>query len=1314
VHTSKPQPCVPHRGCATRRNRYAWVVTGALLISGCTAPGGSGPADVRLIDLVNNRIPADVRSRELRVRATVTFLDAEWNLLFVQDGTTAAYISPKGASLTGVTAGQYVEMVGRLDPTAGFPTLVRPLVRALGRPPEPLHVHTSITTTGCAGGDSVWTEVRGIVRRVTAPEGPSTHVQVVMRTHAGIQVGLRVRSADLPDRFLASEVVARGVCSPDTGPDGKPAGVQLWVASSDQLVVTNRASDWPFASPVTPVSALYADGPLPAHVVHLRGRVTNQAGRFLLRDGSRAIAVRLAIGERPIVGTSLDVVGFVERVDGRLELHDVIWQRAPNVDETSPHRPMAVAGARRLTTVADVRALTRADARAGRAVALRATVTYTDPAWGVLFVSDATGGIFVSGLAKQPALTSGDIVHLTGKTGAGDFAPTIVDPAIELIGHGELPTPRIVPFDELASGAHDAEWIELSGIVRSVRSGDQDHVFLELMSGGIRVLAEVPSVPALPDYLVDSRVRLRSVAGSLINAERQLTGIHLFVPSLLDVIVEMPPPADALSTPIRKVESLMQFDKVRAGHRVHVRGVVTSTQARSLFVADETGGIEVTGSRLAANVGDEVDVVGFATPGRLKPILVDAVVHATGRRLLSRPRAISLSDAFTGQCDAQLVSIEGRVTDVAGGTHEYVVVVQEGRQLVTTHIPRRDDAPWEPPEPGSLVRVSGICVVDATVSAMKTVTRAVRLLVRTPDDVVVTRAASWWTVAHTLWTLGGVTVFMLGAFAWGLALRRRVHAQTRVIRAKLEREMTLESLFRDLVENASDFIGSCDAGGRLRSVNAAGAQILGVARDAAVGRSLHDIAVPGHHGRLDGLIDDIRAGSAATCEIDVLTADGRSSTLDLAARPVQHRDGSLGFQVIGRDVTAYKRLADALDVARENAEAASRAKSEFVANMSHEVRTPMNGIMGMTELLLGTPLLEEQQQYVEMVKSSADALVHVINDVLDFSKIEAGRLELDPRPFVLRHMLGESMHPVAVQARQKGLELLCRVAPDVPDALVGDPDRLNQVLVNLLGNAVKFTDDGGVQVDVRLAPNALPARLSGDQCVLEFSVSDTGIGIPADKQAVIFEAFTQADTSTTRRFGGTGLGLAISFRLVQMMGGRLRVESTPGQGSRFHFTCALTMANTPAPAGEVVPETPAALRVLVDAVPASPLRILLAEDNRVNQRVAVAILTKRGHVVTVADDGKQALEAMELGIFDVVLMDVQMPEVNGLEVTERVRRLERSGARARVPIVAMTAHAMVGDRERCLAAGMDAYLTKPISGPALIELVERIARSPVG
>jgi two-component system, sensor histidine kinase and response regulator len=640
-----------------------------------------------------------------------------------------------------------------------------------------------------------------------------------------------------------------------------------------------------------------------------------------------------------------------------------------------------------------------------------------------------------------------------------------------------------------------------------------------------------------------------------------------------------------------------------------------------------------------------------------------------------------------------------------------------------------------------------------------------------------------------------------------------------------------EERTRLIVATAHDAFIGMDSAGLVTDWNPRAEATLGWSRKEALGQPMHELIIPPKFREMHvrGLKHFLDTGEGPVLnkliEVSAIHRDGREMPIELMISPIRIGDSFI-FSASLRDITERKRAEEELKKAKEAAEAASRAKSEFLANMSHEIRTPMNGIIGMTDLTLETDLNRHQREYLGMVKSSAHSLLGLINDILDFSKIEAGKLELDSIDFSLRDCIGGLLKPLGVRADQKGLELMADILSDVPDHLVGDPMRLRQILINLTDNAIKFTKRG--EVVVRVANQSASNRESH----LHFSVADTGIGIPPEKQALIFEAFAQADGSTTRTYGGTGLGLSIASQLIQKMHGRFWVESKVGEGTTFHFTARLGVRDTPAstvkhadprsleglralvvddnavnrrmlrdmllnwrmkptvvesgqagldemlraaksdsayqlvlldaimpemdgfalaekikdrpelagatvmmlsspmPAGSAARcgalgiagwlTKPVTQSELLDAIliavrpgaeggnsreldaslagtePAgSGLRILVAEDNLVNRAVVTGILEKEGHLLVHVATGREAVEAFSDGCFDLILMDVQMPEMDGFEATRRIRELEEGTGR-HITIVAVTAHAMADDRERCLAAGMDDYVSKPL------------------
>jgi two-component system sensor histidine kinase/response regulator len=1098
------------------------------------------------------------------------------------------------------------------------------------------------------------------------------------------------------------------------------------------------------------------------------------------------------------------------------------------------------------TRAEQVRELSPEDANRGYPVRLRGVVTFVD-AYG-LFVQDSSAGVAVNAPDAAQAAQPGQLIELDGVTECPDFAPQIRSARIRVLGWGRMPRSKRVSFERLASTEEDSQWAEVEGIVRSVVRDEisippavNASPALEVAVSGGRLLARIPwTSEAEATRFVDAKVRVRGVAGAIYNRRNEWVGARLFVPSQAQLEVLEPSSPNPFAIPRQLISSIVRINlKSSSGHRIRIQGVVILQRpGKELFVQDETGSISILARQTkTVHRGDRVNAVGFPAVGEYTHILDDAIFENVGTGQLPTPSEVSAKQAQGGDYNAALVTMQGYLLWRSQERGEQVLTLRSGEVTFEASVGAESHS-LARLEEGSRIQVTGVCVAQADEAH---VARSFRVLVSSPSDIVVLKRPSWWTVRHASQVLGWVGLIFLVPVLWVVLLRRRVQQQTAVIRQRLEREAALEEQYRDLFENANDLIQCVDSQGRFLYVNRAWRETLGYAEEEVGALSVFQVIHPDcqEHGR--DLFRRMMSGEKLDAiEVEFVTKKGGKVLVEGNANCRVAGANVESTQGIFRNITKRKLAEAQLQQAKAAAEAANQAKSEFVANMSHEIRTPMNGVLGMTELLLDTELDAEQREYLGLVKTSAESLLGVINDILDFSKIEANKLELESIDFKLRGTLEPILKAFALRAHQKGLELNYRVQPDAPENLRGDPSRLRQILVNLLSNALKFTEEGEVNVRVEVE------RAEEDSAFLHFTFQDTGIGISGEKQAAVFEAFTQVDGSTARRYGGTGLGLTISRRLAEMMGGRLWVESTQGQGSTFHFTARLgalsssapivpaeksgladvrvlvvddnrtnrrileemlrgwrittavaegacvalscleqaleagepfhlviTDANMPEMDGfalaEKIRERPglsgatiimmltsagqrgdgarcrelgvaayltkpigeaelleAVLRVLGSprsraTEPAlvtrhslrdekKSLRILLVEDNAVNQVLGMRLLEKQGHSVTIANNGREALGFLERESFDAVLMDVQMPEMDGFAAAAAIREREKTTGQ-HMPIIAMTAHAMQGDRERCLAAGMDGYTAKPIQARRLFETLDEILSS---
>ncbi len=1356
------------------------------------SPGKSLPVLTRVEQIRNLSADEAGLGYPVRLRAVVTYYGGDGWEFFVQDSTGGIYVDGTTANYHG-RAGDLVEVEGFSSPGGFAPEIIRPKVTVLGSAPLPKPRRTTMEQLASGRDDSQWVEVEGIVRSA-GKEGAEPVFGLAVGT-GRIKVVFPEDSEGPYSQLVDAKVSIRGAVGGIFNQNMQLLGIVLYAPGFDFIRTLEPAPPRPFSLPTRPVRS---------------------------------------------------VMGF-----------------APSGE--SGHR-----------------------------VKVEGTVTLFWPG-RFLYIEDASGGLSIQPDEKL-ALAPGDRIAAAGFPRTSKYTPRLEDAVVRKLSSGTPPPPVEISAAQALSGEYDARLVRLKARLLRVtgRGKDADLVFQSGPNVFDVILPASDSAEKLPKFIPGSLIQITGICSVDTDDNRWPVSFDLLTRDTKDLVLLDRPPWWALKHALWALVIAGALIAAASLWGLILRRQVREQTATIREWARREGAVKERYRELFENARDMVftcglrgqitsfnraacDITGYDASRVIGMRFVDLVVPED----VSRAEALfeSASDKKgSGISEVQITRANGRRITLEMSTR---LIFSEGAplgwQAIARDITERKRAAEALLKTNDTLRA----VIEASPVAITAIA---------PDGTVL----KWNPAAERIF--GWSEEEVLGRFLPTIpedkreefkALRQRVlegnsfndmqlrrfrkdgsildislstsaihdgkgkaTAIVAVMEDITERKHAAETLARErnllrtLIDTLPDFVYAKDTESRFLMANRQVALAMGAKSPEELTAKTDFDFYP--REMAEGYFNDerevLRTGrSMLNREEPGRKPDGNPAWLLTSKAPFRDASGEIvGIVGVGRDITERKRIEQELHKAKEAAEVANRAKSEFLANMSHEIRTPMNGIIGMTDLVLDTNLEAEQREYMEMVRESADSLLTLINDILDFSKIEAGKFSLDVTEFELIDHLDSTLKSLAPHAHQKGLEVTYVVAPDVPKGLLGDPTRLRQIIVNLIGNAVKFTERGEISVSVETESR------SDDQATLHFSVADTGIGIPVEKQQLIFQAFSQADSSTTRKYGGTGLGLAITSHLVDLMGGRIWVESEVGRGSTFHFTARFglqkaaevpsagmgavdltgmpvlvvddnptnrrileamlrhwnmrpTLAGSGAHGLEVMTEhkrggepfplvlidammpemdgftlaekikhdpelagatimmltsagqrgdaarcralgieayliKPIRQSELLDAIlmtlgrppraKARPglvtrhslrsarrrLRILLAEDNLVNRELAVRILEKGGHTVVAAGNGKEAVELLEGSAdqeFDLVLMDVQMPVMDGFRATTLIREREKADGK-HIPIIAMTAHALKGDRERCLAAGMDGYVAKPISPTKLFDAMEAL------
>jgi len=1375
----------------------------------------------------------------------VGYCDPGWDVMWAESGGQMAFVNIRRSDVDFAT-GDVIRVSGLVRPVPGA-FVINPAVTvetlATGRPFDPVVIEGNLTDPAHEGQ---MVRLTGLVER---QEEVGPYHGALWMIVEGFPVVARFRTYEL-DRlanFTGHFVTLEGILSAERS-GAHDFRATLWVGRLSSIDPgPPLARDPRFAVAPTFIETLPTspkDQP-----VHLVGtiREVRDGKSVTIEDRTDRVTIQTAQKIPGAINTRIEAWGYPATDGVGFTLTRPVLRELSILESTTALDGPTVRSTYR--SAADVLNLSASAAAGGLPVKLTGVVTWSSPHAAQFFIRDASAGIQVTRPPgdSSAALSPGAIVVVTGFTANDGATRQVQATSIALQTSRILDDPPLTTVEQARTGSQDAQRIKLAGYVRDVShvsvGGTPRWTVLELVGAeGLRFRASLPHDPTA-DQFRGGVVRVTGVCKATTRGDTyDVEEITLHLNLLTDIEEVDKPLHDPSDGTLQSIQSLRSFGGLRRGIGLaRVRGQVIAHLPGDGLVVRETFGENPQGIDVFLSepglppIGSTIDLVGFVGHGATRVALREA-----RHRIVDHAAPVASTALETvkpdGNLDFQLVRVQARLVDTIRDDRRLMLRMSSDGLPFHATLAAAQATPelLEHLLPGALLELTGVYRLERTDAEH---TDEFSLLLRGAADVVSIERPSWFTARRARMLAGGLGVIVALAFGWAYALRRRVQHQTGQIRRQLIREARLEDRQRKIIEKASDFIFMLDPAGRFTLFNPAGEAMTGYTSDDVPRLSIYDLIDESDAIGLRTALAKAHPGSEIQpFQTRFRRKDGTLIWAEVAMRFLVEDERVTGALCVARDITERKRVEEELKRARDAAEANTQAKSAFLANMSHEIRTPMNGVIGMSNLLLDTHLSHEQRDFALTIRNSAEALLTVLNDILDFSKIEAGKLQFETLDFELTEAVDDTLDLLAARAASKHIELAAIIPATLPQRLRGDPGRLRQVLLNLVGNAIKFTEGGTVTVSVS------HERETRTGHVLRFEVRDTGIGIEPEAQQRLFLPFSQADVSTTRKYGGTGLGLAICRQIVEQLHGSIGVYSEPGQGSTFWFTMEFARG-TPV-ASEPLPGALRGVRVLgvddnevnrvvlqyyleptgvrldlassaaealgmiraaaaagdpfrlalldyhmpamdglglaravradgrfgglslalltsvdrrftenelaelgitasmakpirqreltgmvtrvVHAGAAAPdrsrptdaaapgatdlpvLRILVAEDNPVNQRLTRIQLKKLGYEADLACNGLEVLEAFERVAYDVIFMDCQMPELDGYDTA---RRLAGHPRRSEVRIVAMTANAMQGDRDKCLESGMDDYLSKPTRPDDLAAALRRAAEA---